>query len=96
MNATTTLTTAGQIADRIGALDAAMKPLEREREQLAAALKALGAGKYTGELWNATVSESIRTSVDWKAVAAKLQPSRQLVTAHTSETPVTALKITGV
>lgn len=84
------------IADRIGELDAIIKPLEAERAKLAASLKAAGAGRYTGQLWNCTVVESERTTVDWKAVAEKLQPSRQLVTAHTSTTPVITLRVTGV
>lgn len=84
------------IADRIGELDAITKPLLAERERLAAQLKALGAGRYTGDLWNCTVVESTRTSVDWEAVAAKFDPSRQLVTAHTSTTPVITLRVTGV
>ncbi len=86
----------GDIADRIGELDAAMAPLNKERDALAAMLKEMGAGRYTGALWNATVSESVVKSVDWKAVAAKLAPSRQLVTAHTRQSPRTTLKITGV
>lgn len=84
------------IADRIGELDAITKPLLAERERLAAQLKALGAGRYTGELWNCTVVEGTRTTVDWKAIAEKLAPSRQLVTAHTSTTPVVSLRVTGV
>jgi len=92
----TAQTQLAQIADRIGELDAMMKPLEAERDRLAALLKAEGTGRYTGTLWNCTVSESTRVSVDWKAIAAKLNPSRQLVTAHTSETPVIQLRVTGV
>jgi len=85
-----------EIADRIGELDAIIKPLEAERAKLAAGLKAAGAGRYTGQLWSCTVVESTRTSVDWKAIAEKLQPSRQLVTAHTSTIPAVSLRVTGV
>jgi len=91
----TTIATAA-IADRIGELDAMIGPLQKERDRLAAALKANGPGRYTGGLWNATVTESVRTSIDWRTIAEKLGPSRQLVTAHTSTTPVVALRITGV
>jgi hypothetical protein len=98
------LTTTGQpfpvavppLADRIGELDAMMKPLNDERAALAAQLKELGAGKYAGQLWSCTVSESTRTSVDWKTIAERLNPSRQLVVAHTSQSPVVTLKVTGV
>jgi hypothetical protein len=84
------------LADMIGELDATLAPLQKERDALAAQLKLAGAGRYTGTLWNATVVDSIVESVDWKAVAAKLNPSRQLVTAHTRQSPRTTLKITGV
>lgn len=84
------------LADRIGELDAMMKPLNDERAALAAQLKELGSGRYAGQLWSCTVSESTRTSVDWKTIAERLNPSRQLVVAHTSTSLVTALKVTGV
>ena len=83
------------LVDRIGELDAAMKPLKDEREKLAAQVKALGAGKYSGQLWSCTVSQSTRTSVDWETIAERLNPSRQLIVAHTSTSLVTALKVTG-
>ena len=82
-------------ADRIGELDAMMAPMQAERDQLAAIIKSAGPGTYEGLLWTAVVSASERESVDWKAVAGKLQPSRQLVTAHTKTTPVVVLKIRG-
>lgn len=82
--------------DRIGEIDAITGPLLKEREKLAAALKAIGPGRYTGELWSATVAESVRTTVDWKTIAARFEPSRQLITAHTSETPVVTLRVNGV
>jgi len=84
------------LADRIGELDAMMKPMSDERAALAAQLKELGAGRYAGQLWSCTVSESTRTSVDWKTIAERLNPSRQLVVAHTSQSPIVTLKVTGV
>ncbi|MBK8168247.1 MAG: hypothetical protein IPK64_20050 [bacterium] len=91
MNETTTA-----IADRIGELDAIIKPLAKEREALAAGLKARGAGRYAGDLWSCTVVEAERTTTDWRAVAERLGPSRQLITAHTTTTPVVTLRVTGV
>ena len=96
MTDTIDTTQSAAIADRIGELDAITRPLLAKRERLAAQLKALGAGRYTGDLWNCTVVESTRTTVDWEAVAKKFDPSRQLVTAHTSTTPVVSLRVTGV
>ena len=83
------------LVDRIGELDAAMKPLKDEREKLAAQVKALGAGKYSGQLWSCTVSESERTSIDWQTIARRFNPSIQLMTAHTEYSTVVALKVTG-
>jgi hypothetical protein len=93
MSETTSITA---IADRIGELDAIIKPLAKEREALAADLKARGAGRYAGDLWSCTVTEAERTTTDWRAVAEKLGPSRQLITAHTSTTPVVTLRVTGL
>lgn len=85
-----------EMVDQIGELDAAIKALQSQRENAAAAVKALGAGKYAGELWSATVIESVRSSTDWRAIAERLNPSRQLVVAHTTTTPVITLKVTGL
>ena len=38
-----------------------------------------------GDAYHVTFSQALATKVDWKAVAEKLAPSRQLVTAHTSQ-----------
>lgn len=93
MNETANITA---IADRIGELDAIIRPLAKEREALAADLKARGAGRYAGDLWSCTVVEAERTTTDWRAVAERLGPSRQLITAHTTTTPVVTLRVTGV
>jgi hypothetical protein len=84
--------------DRLAAIDAQMAQLKRERDTIADAIKADADGgfaEYEGSQHVVTVSTTLRDTVDWKAVAAKLEPSRQLVTAHTSTKPVTTLKVVG-
>ena len=70
--------------DRLGALRAALKILADEAKDIEANLKAQGAGVYNGDLFSVKVSETTTRRVDWKEVAARLEPSRQLVSAHTS------------
>jgi hypothetical protein len=84
--------------DVIAALDAEIARLKAQRDALADSLKVEADGgfaEFEGLQHVATVSTTIRSTVDWKAVAAKLNPSRQLVVAHTRETPVTTLKLVG-
>ena len=51
-----------------------------------------GESAVEGELFRAAVVESNRTQVDWKAIAQKLEPSRQLITAHTTEKTVVSVR----
>lgn len=81
------------IVDRIGALKAQIAPLEKQLKKLQDELKARGAGRYEGELYDASVILSTRESLDLVAVRAKLSP--QFITAHTSETEVVTLKVTA-
>lgn len=38
-----------------------------------------------GSIWSATVFEvKGRTSIDWQSIAMHFEPSRQLITAHTT------------
>lgn len=84
--------------DRLADLDAQLADLKAEREAIAAAIKADAGGafcEYEGSEHCVTVSSTIRTVVDWKAVAAKLNPSRQLVVAHSKDSNVTTLRVVG-
>lgn len=81
------------IVDRIGALKASIAPLEKQLKKLQDELKARGAGRYEGELYDASVILSTRESLDMAAVRAKL--SHQFITANTRETEVVTLKVTA-
>ena len=81
--------------DTIGNLRAQIADLQAEVKAHEAALKAEGAGYYEGDLFAGTVSEVDGTRVDWKAVAAKLEPSHQLVSAHTKATHTVRLTVSA-
>jgi hypothetical protein len=86
------------MVDQLAALDTALAELKTQRESLADAMKLDAGGRsasFEGSVHVVTVSTALRECVDWKAIAAKLEPSRQLIVAHTSTKSVTTLKVVG-
>jgi hypothetical protein len=81
-----------QLIDAFGTIKARIADLEAEAKAMHAQLLALGEGAYEGDLFRVTVEHSTRTNVDRKAILDVLQPSRQLVTAHTSYSDVWTVK----
>lgn len=82
-------------ADRLGEIKAEIKILKDEADKIESFFKAEANGvstKFEGDLFVANVVVSERDTVDWKAVAAKLEPSHQLVTAHTKHTTVVQVR----
>jgi len=77
--------------DAWGELKAEMAALELREKALKAALADLEPGAYEGEQYRLTISDSIRESLDMKAVRAHL--SRQFIAAHTRETPTRTHKV---
>jgi hypothetical protein len=78
------------LTDEIGSIRAEIKRLEAINKQLTDQLKDTGAGKHTGALYKSTVyAVPEKTTVDWKAVAMHFEPSRQLITAHSSTSKAT-------
>jgi hypothetical protein len=67
---------------------------DREREIRDTLIEA-GIKTLEDDTFRALVVESIRTMIDWKAVAAKLKPSHQLVTAHTTEKEVVSIRVSA-
>ena len=84
-----------KIVDQLGEVKAKIAHLKKIEDDLKAQLIASGATEQDGTLFRATVSCSNREAIDWKAVAEKLEPSRQLVTAHTTYTPTTTVRVTA-
>lgn len=71
--------------DRLALIKAEVAALSAEEKEIKAALAASGLEVIEGTLHRAAVSLcSGRVITDWAAVAAKFNPSRQLVAAHTS------------
>lgn len=86
------------MVDQLGALDAQIKALTKQADTLKASIKAHGPERYNGSEFSALVFESEgRTVTDWKAIAEKFEPSRQLITAHTSVgEPVRSIKLAKI
>lgn len=83
------------VVDQLGILAAQKAEIAAIEKNLKAQLIADAGNSnaaFDGDLYRSTVSFTDRVTVDWKAVAAKLNPSRQLVTSHTYETPVTTVR----
>ena len=81
--------------NRIAELSATIADLAEEKDNLIAALKLAGAGTYEGSTHYVRVSEYDRTTFDWEAIAKKLNPSRQLVTAHKEVITVKSASLKG-
>ena len=82
------------LADELGAIKAQIADLKLREAAIKTDLHRIG-GVHEGALFRATVSESIRATVDWKSIAQKLKPSRQLVTANTTTKPVITVRVTS-
>ncbi len=81
------VTTDGDIADALGAARAKLKQAADAVRFLEDMLKYKGVTEANGEHYRVKIAYGIETKrVDWKAVADKLQPSRQLVQAHSKVT----------
>lgn len=82
-----------QTIDQLGRLRAEIATLQAEAKALEEQLKADGEGIIEGAMFRGTVAVFERESVDWKTVAKKLGPSRQLVRAHTSHSTTVRLTV---
>ena len=78
--------------DQAGALDSEIKALEKQLATLKTALKTCGTGKHAGFVFQAHVIESERTTTDWATIAARFNPSHQLVAAHTTHAVVQSIR----
>ena len=80
------------LVDDLGTIRAQIAALQTDERELKKRLVDLGEKHVDGDLFKATVVESNRNNVDWKAIAEKLKPSRQLVAAHTKKSVVTSVR----
>jgi len=71
--------------DRLGQLAAEAAAIKKESDRLRADLEAAGLDTIAGNMYRANFSQvKGATRVDWKTIAAKFKPSRQLIAAHTT------------
>lgn len=71
--------------DRLAVIKAQTAALAAEEKELKTLLAESGETVIEGTLHRAAVSQCAgRDSIDWAAIAARFNPSRQLITAHTS------------
>lgn len=81
------------LADELGIIRAKMADLKDREKEIREVMLDAGISAFEDKKFRAVVVESIRTLIDWKTVAAKLNPSRQLVTAHTTEKEVISIRV---
>ena len=81
------------LADELGFIRAQMADLKDREKDIRDIMIEAGVKTLEDDTFRALVVESIRTMIDWKSVAAKLRPSRQLVTAHTTEKEVISIRV---
>ena len=73
------------LVDDLGALHAVIADLQDQADKIRTELEETGLRAIEGVMYRATFAQvQGSTRVDWKAVAAKLKPSYQLIAAHTS------------
>ena len=72
------------IVDDLGTVRAQIATLREQEAKIELQLYGLGKGSYDGTFFHSTVSIWEQVTTSWKAIAEKLEPSRQLVAAHSS------------
>jgi len=85
------------MVDTLASIKADIANLEMRADIYKASLIAAKVRAVDGTLHRATVSETYPTRTDWQTIAKKLQPSAQLIRAHTTqaEEPTFTVRITA-
>ena len=75
----------GDIVDQLLTVKAQLAELEQKEKELKDCLVAAGLPSIEGVLARASVSYCAgRERIDWQTIAMRFEPSRQLITAHTT------------
>lgn len=93
LNLSATGSTLADAVDELGALKASIADLTARETYLKQLIAGDGPGAHEGLDWRATVSVSVRETLDMEAVRAKLSP--QFIRAHTRETEVTTVRVSA-
>ena len=83
----------GAVLDELGTVKALIAKLEAQEKMIAEALKATGAEKFSGNLFDASVSRSERTTIKTKELRADL--GDDMLKDYLVTTTVTTLKLTA-
>jgi hypothetical protein len=86
------------MVDTLATIRADIADLKSREETYKAALIAAGHRAIDGTQHRATISEPVyRVTIDWRTIAERLEPSRQLIKAHTTtaEEPTITVRISG-
>jgi hypothetical protein len=82
--------------DRLAIIKRDISELQEEETALKNILAESGSDVIEGSMHRASVSITTRTLVDWQAVAQHFEPSRQLLTAHTTTgAPYATIRLTA-
>lgn len=96
MNTTTTPQELAAAVDQLAAVKAELSELQAREAELKQLLAAAGPDVIEGTQHRAAISITARTAINWQAIAQHLKPSRQLITAHTTEgTPFAVVRISA-
>jgi hypothetical protein len=85
MNTNTTPQELAAAVDQLAAVKAELSELQAREAELKNILAAAGPDIIEGTQHRAAISITARTAINWQAIAQHLKPSRQLITAHTTE-----------
>jgi len=79
--------------NRLAAIRAEINELKAKESAVKAEILDSGETVIESDSVRCTVVESLRNSVDWKTIADRLNPSRQLVQAHTTSKPTVSIRL---
>jgi hypothetical protein len=86
--------------DTLGALNAKIAELTKQADAIKDELKDVasmsGQKSFEGASYKATYSESNRSTVDWKAIAAEMAIPADLIAKHTKTSAVYSIKTTSI
>jgi hypothetical protein len=71
--------------DELGQLHATIADMKRKADKIRTELEDAGLADIEGQAYRVNFAQCAgKTLTDWKTIAAKLKPSRQLIAAHTT------------
>lgn len=94
---TTTPAELAAAVDEIANIRAQIADLKAREETRRLFLIAAGITAADGTQHRVTISTTYKVSIDWKTIAERLNPSTQLITAHThkADEPTYTLRLSG-